>query len=57
MSAVNLRFILITMVTGLCRRVLLQYKIEVLSTVIRKCYIGKEKLDTFFFFGWENTGT
>lgn len=39
--------------TGLCRVVLLQYKIKVLSTVIRKCYRGK-KLDYFFFF---NTGT
>jgi len=55
MTAVNLRFILITPVTGLCGIVLLQYKIKVLSTVIRKCHIHKEKLVTFF--GWENTGT
>jgi len=51
MTAVNLRFILITPVTGLYRIVLLQYKIKVLSTVIRKCYTGKEKLDTLFLGG------
>jgi hypothetical protein len=49
MTAVNLRFILITPLTGLCRIVLLQYKIKVLSTVKRKCHTGKEKLDILCF--------
>jgi len=50
-TAVNLRFILITPVTGLCEIVLLQYKIKVLSTVICKCHIRREKLDTFCWVG------
>jgi len=51
MTAVNLRFIFITPVTGLYEIVLLQYRIKVLSTVIRKCHIRKEKLDTFCWVG------